>query len=438
MRNKALIRYTISMITALCAGAGLSALAWVLGASFGWLALIGIAFAFKKSITATVIFGYWMVAGWVFPGVFVNFFHVSALIGVSVDGAVAALAALAALVSVGVAHRIFRCSAFAGAFACILFLALSVLPPLGAVLNSSPLIAAAVIAPGLGLWGLALTAVFMATLAWVALLALTRGNAFPPLLSSLTALAALGWISLAAHAGVIAAPVKSNYQLEALTPPARIAGAGGGAFIDALYAEDLARQVHQRIAGHHVHRPLVLLAPEGALPRYRAASAMILARLAGNLPAGVSVVLGTFANAACDRDKFSRGCVNGASDLSLDAVVVLRAHHLGLIGARMPAPIGEWRPWAGRSVQAHWFAGPSERIALAGGAHAVVLVCYEQWLMWPAMRAALNGSFQILLAPSSHRWPHAGAAVAMQRRLAQAEARIYGARLLYADARAHR
>lgn len=435
------------------AGAGLSFLVWVLGAPLGWLALLALAFSFRRlTTTFAAVFGYWMVAGWVCPSLFAHFFHVSTWVGLGVDAAIAVTAAGAALFSTWGVRRLSRqwqslaWQAWKSALACLVFLVLITIPPLGAFINSSPLLAAASLAPGLGIAGIALTSAFMLTLVW-AVTAITGVDTLAPVtgkpnkhthpaLRGAMILAALGWVSIAAHARPVPAGEKSgSVTLLSLAAPHKIKGAGQGPLMEAIYATDIAREARTAIAAHAGQgKSLLMLAPEGALPRYEASSILILAHVAATMPKGMVLAIGAFANSACTADRLSNACVYGLSKSSIDGVVLIGRHRLGLTAARMPAPIGEWKPWAKRSVAAHWFSGPSERITWGDHRHALILVCYEQWLMWPGIRGAMDGHFSVLLAPSSHRWASAGSVERLQHRQAMAQARIYGAKLLYSDA----
>jgi predicted amidohydrolase len=64
---------------------------------------------------------------------------------------------------------------------------------------------------------------------------------------------------------------------------------------------------------------------------------------------------------------------------------------------RLPAPIGMWAPWANRHVKSEIFA-PSVKVIQ--GRRAALLMCFEQFVGWPALQSALEGA-EVVLAPAN-------------------------------------
>ena len=64
---------------------------------------------------------------------------------------------------------------------------------------------------------------------------------------------------------------------------------------------------------------------------------------------------------------------------------------------RLPAPIGMWAPWAARHVKSELFA-PS--VQVIQGRRAALLMCFEQFVGWPALQSALEGA-EVVLAPAN-------------------------------------
>ena len=64
---------------------------------------------------------------------------------------------------------------------------------------------------------------------------------------------------------------------------------------------------------------------------------------------------------------------------------------------RLPAPIGMWAPWDARHVKSDLFRSSVEVIQ---GRRAALLLCFEQFVGWPALQSALEGA-EVVLAPAN-------------------------------------
>jgi hypothetical protein len=64
---------------------------------------------------------------------------------------------------------------------------------------------------------------------------------------------------------------------------------------------------------------------------------------------------------------------------------------------RLPAPIGMWAPWANRHVKGDLFA-PSVKVIQ--GRRTALLMCFEQFVGWPALQSALERA-EVVLAPAN-------------------------------------
>lgn len=67
--------------------------------------------------------------------------------------------------------------------------------------------------------------------------------------------------------------------------------------------------------------------------------------------------------------------------------VIMRGAQTGTFLQHIPVPAGMWNPIRSSSVPLHIF-GPS--IITIEGRRAAILVCYEQFLTWPVLKAALE------------------------------------------------
>jgi hypothetical protein len=64
---------------------------------------------------------------------------------------------------------------------------------------------------------------------------------------------------------------------------------------------------------------------------------------------------------------------------------------------RLPAPLGMWAPWREGHVKSDLFKSSVDVIQ---GRRAALLVCFEQFVGWPALQSALEGA-EVVLAPAN-------------------------------------
>ena len=117
--------------------------------------------------------------------------------------------------------------------------------------------------------------------------------------------------------------------------------------------------------------------------------------------------------------------------------LLLMGRHAGLVTARQPMPLTEWRPLPDSGTRAHWMRlGPTP----AFGPPVAVLICYEQLLVWPVAEAFLGSTRpQVLIGVSDHWWVEPGTLDAtearMQAKVLRAWGRLYGVPVILADNR---
>ena len=88
---------------------------------------------------------------------------------------------------------------------------------------------------------------------------------------------------------------------------------------------------------------------------------------------------------------------------------------------RMPVPISMWRPWSTKGTRAHWFATPTVKI---NDQDAVVLICYEQLLVWPIIQSAAHDP-DIVIGVANDWWAAETSIPAIQLAKMQAWARLF-------------
>lgn len=304
-------------------------------------------------------------------------------------------------------------------------LAVVSLPPLGALGMASPWVAATASFPGMGLWGLALTLPASALL--VLLGAQLRRGA-----TLVSGTKRLGRQELALGATALAFVMPGAFApTPPVVTPARLVAinthnwepAGKPALARVLRQNRrLIQKVAARIARAPTHTTFIL--PEDAVVHWSPFTAWAWWPLA--LKAyrhHDTVALGVYMRPAGDTEKRDG--------------LLLMGRRAGLITARQPMPVTEWRPFMSSGARVHWGRlGPT----LALGRPAAVLICYEQLLVWPAAEAFLGHTTPaVLIGVSDHWWVQPGTADAteahMQARMLRAWGRLYGVPVILADNR---
>lgn len=100
---------------------------------------------------------------------------------------------------------------------------------------------------------------------------------------------------------------------------------------------------------------------------------------------------------------------------------------------RMPVPVSIWQPWLawtdqGGGARAQFFANP---VVELGGRKIVLLICYEQLLLWPVLQSMLY-SPDIVVATGNGWWTAGTSIVAIQKASATSWSRLFGVSLLTA------
>ncbi|WP_018325620.1 conjugal transfer protein TraB [Rhizobium giardinii] len=118
-------------------------------------------------------------------------------------------------------------------------------------------------------------------------------------------------------------------------------------------------------------------------------------------------------------------------DNVLVAVSTERSHIL--YRERMPVPVSMWQPWKawtgeGGGARGHLFANP---VVELGGIRIAPLICYEQFLVWPALESML-GSPDIIVATGNGWWTTGTSIVAIQQASTIAWAKLFGLPLVTA------
>jgi hypothetical protein len=257
----------------------------------------------------------------------------------------------------------------------------SVPPPLGIVGWASPLTAAGVLFPGSGWAGIVLL--------------LAAGVALCMHKSAVLALLALAAVFNLSHPGLPTAP--RGWQ----GMDTRFGGLGfeGTPGLEEFRA---ARQIQRR-----ADVPARVVAfPETAIPSWTEATDLLwhpfLRQLANQ---GKTIVVGA---------RFPRGS-------GIENGLVLRGAENGTFLQRIPVPFGMWLPFGSQSATMRPFGPAMIRIA---GETVAPLICYEQFLTWPILTAALHRP-TVLFAPSNLYWAKGTQMRARQRALVRAWSRLF-------------
>lgn len=94
---------------------------------------------------------------------------------------------------------------------------------------------------------------------------------------------------------------------------------------------------------------------------------------------------------------------------------------------RMPVPVSMWQPWRawtghGGGARANLFGNPTVDI---DGQKVAALICYEQLLLWPVLQSMLHSSTAIV-APGNGWWTAGTSIVAVQNVSVMAWAKLFG------------
>jgi hypothetical protein len=238
---------------------------------------------------------------------------------------------------------------------------MSVPPPLGIIGVASPLTAAGLLFPGTAWFGLAAT---LATIAWISI------HPIP----SAAIVVATALLCNALYPGTPKPPA----DWEAVNTNFGDVGRRADAELKA------AEFIQQRA---RCSRARVIIFPETVVPRWTEATELFwrpaLAALARR---GTTVLSGTTFDISGQA-----GYENG---------VVLRGAQKGRFLQHVPVAIGMWNPFTAASVPLHLFAPSTIHI---GHQRAAILICYEQLLTWPVLKAGTSDA-KILIGIANCCW----------------------------------
>jgi apolipoprotein N-acyltransferase len=266
----------------------------------------------------------------------------------------------------------------------------SAIPPLCIVGWASPLAAAGVLFPGT---------------AWLGLLAVLALPGFlifegTRLMAALTAVAA----SLALNAQTKPLPIPNSWEGEATHIQRQ---AYRGDLTDLAIEEGLQRRVVRSRADF-------LVFPEAAVRRWTEATEVFwMPTISGT---GKTVLIGAIQP------------IPGSSRYH-NSVITFGKKARGAVHQRIPVPGGMWNPFRrnGGVAMDLFGAGTVE----VGGQRAAILICYEQLLVWPMLRSAIERP-TVLIATSNEAWTAGTIVPRVQQACARSWARLFGLPLISA------
>jgi hypothetical protein len=253
---------------------------------------------------------------------------------------------------------------------------LSMVPPMGLIGWTNPILAAGWIFPGLGFVGLALL-VWL----WMAIATVKPVWVVGLLVAAVAANEAAserwtpkGWMGINTEFG--------RYRV----------AAGVSDFLEAFRRLQTVKVVAAELAPGSV-----AVMPETVLGLYTEVTATELADVAAGLTARGSAVLVGAGRA------HGTGFENG--------LVVLGEAQRSWISQRIPVPVGMWRPWAADSVAADpWGSG----VVMVAGKRVAVLICYEELLVWPAL-VSMAQRPEVIVGAANDWWARDTSIPAIQR-----------------------
>jgi apolipoprotein N-acyltransferase len=161
-------------------------------------------------------------------------------------------------------------------------------------------------------------------------------------------------------------------------------------------------------------RRTFLVFPEGSVRRWTDASeAFWTAAIAGS---GKTVLIGA-------------GQPIAESRLYNNSIVIVGEHRTPAVYQRIPVPGGMWNPFRREGGFALNLFGPGT--VDLDGQRAAILICYEQLLVWPMLRSAIERP-TLLIAASNEAWTAPTRVPRVQHACVRAWARLFGLPVLSA------
>lgn len=271
-----------------------------------------------------------------------------------------------------------------------------ILPPLGLIGWTHPVMSAGVLFPGLGFLGFGLLMV-----AWTMI-----ARKFVPLLAPLMV------VSIACNLSGLGNAAAPEAWAGVDTTFGRFRAAPGMRDFMADFMR--LRQVKSIALDLEPSRVAVL--PETVLGLYTDVTARELAETNATLRHKNSILL----VGAVKMRGIGTGFENG--------LVVLGDPQTTWLRQRVPVPVGMWRPWAPDSVGADpWESG----IGVVAGQRIATLICYEELIVWPGLVSLSQGP-GILVGTANDWWARNTSIPAIQRQSLALWGRLFGIPLVSA------
>jgi apolipoprotein N-acyltransferase len=156
-----------------------------------------------------------------------------------------------------------------------------------------------------------------------------------------------------------------------------------------------------------------LVFPEGAVRRWTAATDEFWAgAIAGS---GKTLFVGV-------------GTPVAGESLYNNSIVILSETRRAAVHQRIPVPLGMWNPFRSDGFAMNLLGTGTADV---GGERVAVLICYEQLLVWPMLRSAVERP-TLLIAASNEAWTEGSRVPAIQHACVRAWARLFGLPVLSA------
>ncbi|WP_447123081.1 hypothetical protein [Glaciimonas sp. GG7] len=274
----------------------------------------------------------------------------------------------------------------------VIFL-ISVLPPLGFISWTSPLLSASVIFPNFGFSGLLL--LVCGFIAWAYRIK-TLGLCF--VIFSTVAIATekplaapVGWVGINTYYGKLSSDAGAEDSRETFR---RI--------------NDVRRIAKNQSRGElQLFPETVLGSVDPVLAKVVSEVSVALANRGGSILIGAELPgheMGSFTNA-----------VMGLG--ALDGLVVRQ---------RVPVPVAMWRPWQNTGAVADWYG---DGVVGVLGYKSAILICYEQLILWPAILSELSQP-EIVIGIANNWWASNSSIPAVQAQSLHAISRLFGWKLI--------
>lgn len=401
-----------ALVAALGAGSAVGWVAWHPDGAVALIALLPLLWALQRSRCAAGLlwFGYFLVGSQDMPAVVARFFPEQPWsFGILLWLLDAIILSLPWLLLWSNGHAKPRAVCVRAVVALVLF----TVPPIGCLGWLSPLLAGGVLFPGWGWGGIAAVVVLYVALAWVG--DTLRRNRVECLRQRMLPIVVL----LLATAG-------ANLLYQVAKPPAGWVALNTelGRFPEDRFAAFARQQALMRMSKDAINKDATLVVlPEEVAGTWRTAVAYWWAPLDEFARAHGAVVL-------VGADVLdSPGLVEKDAQPFTDSLVMLGAIQ-GKVAARVPIPIGLWRPSSNRGAAADLLGSG---IIELNGRRVAVSICYEDLLAWPVLLSFAHWRKADVLISVANNWFYEGfGSLWIQRRSIELWARLFGVPLLRA------